>query len=51
MGEMREWVVSVLGGQVFRTGWKDDPRGGKLLYADGYEREAAAQLVEKWVER
>lgn len=34
----------------FRTAWKDDPREVNFLYANSYEREAAAQLFEKWLE-
>ncbi|VDZ95974.1 fructose repressor [Salmonella enterica subsp. enterica] len=30
--------------------WKDDPREVNFLYANSYEREAAAQLFEKWLE-
>ncbi len=30
--------------------WKDDPREVHFLYANSYEREAAAQLFEKWLE-
>ena len=29
---------------------KDDPREVNFLYANSYEREAAAQLFEKWLE-
>ena len=53
----REHFTSVVGAdqddaqmQGFRTAWKDDPREVHFLYANSYEREAAAQLFDKWLE-
>jgi len=50
LGALPELSVSFLREQGFRSAWKDDPREVKYLYANGYEREAAAQLFEKWLE-
>ena len=47
---LAELSVSFLREQGFRTAWKDDPREVHFLYANSYEREAAAQLFEKWLE-
>ena len=50
MGALPELSVSFLREQGFRTAWKDDPREVKYLYANSYERDAAGQLFEKWLE-
>ena len=50
LGALPELSVSFLREQGFRTAWKDDPREVHFLYANSYEREAAAQLFEKWLE-
>ncbi|SUG67964.1 fructose repressor [Salmonella enterica subsp. enterica] len=50
LGALPELSVSFLREQGFRTAWKDDPREVNFLYANSYEREAAAQLFEKWLE-
>src|SRR5699024_10862052 len=50
LGALPELSVSFLREQGFRTAWKDDPRTVNYLYANSYEREAAAQLFEKWLE-
>ena len=50
LGALPELSVSFLREQGFRTAWKDDPREVHYLYANSYEREAAAQLFEKWLE-
>ncbi len=50
LGARPELSVSFLRVQGFRTAWKDDPREVHFLYANSYEREAAAQLFEKWLE-
>lgn len=46
LGALPELSVSFLREQGFRTAWKDDPREVHFLYANSYEREAAAQLFE-----
>lgn len=46
LGALPELSVSFLREQGFRTAWKDDPREVNFLYANSYEREAAAQLFE-----
>ena len=50
LGALPELSVSFLREQGFRTARKDDPREVHFLYANSYEREAAAQLFEKWLE-
>ena len=50
LGALPELSVSFLREQGFRTAWKDDPREVHFLYANSYEREAAAQLFDKWLE-
>jgi len=50
LGALPELSVSYLREQGFRTAWKDDPREVHFLYANSYEREAAAQLFDKWLE-
>ncbi len=46
LGALPELSVSFLREQGFRTARKDDPREVHFLYANSYEREAAAQLFE-----
>ncbi len=50
LGALPELSVSFLREQGFRKAWQDDPREVHYLYANSYEREAAAQLFEKWLE-
>ncbi len=50
LGALPELSVSFLREQGFRKARQDDPREVHYLYANSYEREAAAQLFEKWLE-
>ena len=47
LARCRSFLSASLREQGFRTARKDDPREVHFLYANSYEREAAAQLFEK----
>lgn len=51
LGALPELSVSFLREQGFRIAWKEDKRNVDYLYADSYEREAAALLFDKWLEK
>lgn len=50
LGAMPELSVSFLREQGFRTAWQGDQREVQFLYANSYEREAAAQAFSQWLE-
>lgn len=50
LGALPELSVSYLREQGFRQAWQGDSRKVDFLYANSYEREAAAQLFDKWLE-
>lgn len=49
LGALPELSVSFLREQGFRSVWKDDPRDVTYLYANSYEREAAAVAFAEWL--
>lgn len=49
LGALPELSVSFLREQGFRNVWKDDPREVTYLYANSYEREAAAAAFSEWL--
>lgn len=48
-GALPELSVSHLREQGFKTAWQGDPRPVDFLYANSYEREAAATLFSQWL--
>ncbi|HCH51514.1 MAG TPA: catabolite repressor/activator [Proteus sp.] len=49
LGALPELSVSFLREQGFRSVWKDDSREVTYLYANSYEREAAAAAFSEWL--
>ncbi len=49
LGALPELSVSFLREQGFRSVWQDDPRQVTYLYANSYEREAAAEVFSEWL--
>ncbi|MBI6549969.1 catabolite repressor/activator [Xenorhabdus lircayensis] len=50
LGALPELSVSFLREQGFREAWEHDPREVNYLYANSYEREAAAEVFTSWLE-
>ncbi|PHM46441.1 catabolite control protein A [Xenorhabdus mauleonii] len=50
LGALPELSVSFLREQGFREAWQHDPREVNYLYANSYEREAAAEAFASWLE-
>ncbi len=50
LGALPELSVSFLREKGFRDAWQDDPREVQFLYADSYEREAAARSFGQWLD-
>ncbi|CDG18727.1 catabolite repressor/activator [Xenorhabdus doucetiae] len=50
LGALPELSVSFLREQGFRAAWEHDPREVNYLYANSYEREAAAEVFASWLE-
>ncbi|OAT34779.1 catabolite repressor/activator [Proteus myxofaciens] len=50
LGALPELSVSFLREQGFRNVWQDDPRKVSYLYANSYEREAAAEAFSVWLD-
>lgn len=50
LGALPELSVSFLREQGFRSAWQDDPRQVDFLYANSFEREAAAQVIGQWLQ-
>ncbi|OTA21836.1 catabolite control protein A [Xenorhabdus beddingii] len=50
LGALPELSVSFLREQGFREAWENDPREVNYLYANSYEREAAAEVFASWLE-
>lgn len=51
VGARPELSVSFLREQGFRNAWQDDPREVQFIYANSYEREAAAQIFSQWLQQ
>ncbi|AWC94299.1 TPA: catabolite repressor/activator [Morganella morganii subsp. morganii] len=50
LGALPELSVSFLREQGFREAWEGDARNVNFLYADSYERDAAAKAFDIWLE-
>lgn len=50
LGALPELSVSFLREKGFRDAWREDPRDVQFLYADSYEREAAARCFDRWLD-
>ncbi|PHM74400.1 catabolite repressor/activator [Xenorhabdus kozodoii] len=50
LGALPELSVSFLREQGFREAWEHDPRAVNYVYANSYEREAAAEIFASWLE-
>ncbi|MTD41031.1 catabolite repressor/activator [Erwinia sp. CPCC 100877] len=50
LGALPELSVSFLREKGFRDAWQDDLREVQFLYADSYEREAAARCFGQWLD-
>ncbi|CAK9886045.1 MAG: Catabolite repressor/activator [Candidatus Erwinia impunctatus] len=51
LGALPELSVSYLREAGFRDAWQGDQRAIDYIYADSFERQAAAGLFEKWLEK
>ncbi len=51
VGALPELSVSFLREQGFQQAWKDDKRQINYLYANSYERDAAAALFGEWLDK